>query len=187
MNPGPLSVLDITFAVIILASMIFGVFNGLVREILSLFFFIAAAILASLYYPQVAGLIGDKFGKSPHFANYAGFIAIFVAVLIMGAVITHFIKKIFNIQPLKSIDRILGAVFGLFRGIVLSGIIVFGFMAFPVNDRLLLNSKFSPFMVEVVQGVYRRWPLEWRKHFPEVEQWQGKHDRQKNNATGGRI
>ena len=113
-------------------SILFGVIKGFIRELFSLAFFILAVILSFLYYHDT-GTFFIKYLKDRDLSNFAGFVLIFVLVLSIGSVVTYVIKKLFVLGPLRSVDRILGGVFGLLRGILLSMIIVFGLITFSVK------------------------------------------------------
>jgi membrane protein required for colicin V production len=127
----------------------FGIIKGFIRELFSLAFFLIAVVLAFLFYHDVGNLF-IKSIKSRDVANFTGFILIFVVVLIVGSIVTYMVKKVFTVGPLKSIDMILGGVFGLIRGILISSIIVFALISFPVNDNLVLKSRLSPFVIKTI-------------------------------------
>jgi membrane protein required for colicin V production len=159
---GGINTLDVVLMVITLISILFGVLKGFIRELLSLAFFIVAVVLSFLFYRDV----GDFFlagVKNRDVANFAGFAAIFTVVLIIGAVVTYLVKKIFTIGPLKAIDRILGGVFGLVRGMLISAIIVFALVAFPVNDNLVTESRLSPYVVSTVGVLFNLLPQKYKE------------------------
>jgi membrane protein required for colicin V production len=139
-----------------------GIIKGFIRELFSLAFFIIAAVLAFLFYHEVGDLF-IKDIKSKDVANFTGFILIFTVVLIVGSLVTYFTKKVFTIGPLKNIDMILGGVFGLIRGILISSIIVFALISFPVNDKLILESRLSPFAMKTIDVFFKLLPIEFQK------------------------
>jgi membrane protein required for colicin V production len=152
-----LSVLDIIFLVIIGISMLLGMIKGFIRELFSLVFLIIAGVLAFLFYQDVGNWL-MKILKNKDAANFAGFVVIFTGVLIVGAFITYAIKKIFTFGPLRAVDRILGGVFGLVRGILISGVIVLMLLAFPVKDDLLVKSKIAPYLESTIKVVMKLFP-----------------------------
>lgn len=139
-----LNILDIIFIVIILLSMFLGILKGFIKELFSLVFLIIAAVLSFLYYSEIGGFL-LKYIKNKNISKFVGFVLIFVIVLIVGSLVTFFLKKIFVLGPLKSIDKILGGVFGLIRGILISCVIVFGLIASKVDGKLCIDSKLFPF------------------------------------------
>lgn len=155
------NVLDIVLIVIVSLSILFGIIKGFIRELLSLAFFIMAVVLAFLFYHEVGDMFMSSV-KSRDISNFAGFITIFVVVLIIGTVITYFAKKVFTIGPLKGVDKIMGGVFGLLRGILISAIIVFALVAFPVNDNLILKSGLAPYVMKTIDVFFNFLPEKYR-------------------------
>jgi membrane protein required for colicin V production len=158
---GAFNFLDILFLTIVILSTLFGIIKGFVRELFSLAFFIIALILSFLYYSDV-GTIYSKY-LSENIANFAGFVTIFVLVLIVGALATYFIKKMFVLGPLKTVDRIFGGVFGMVRGILIAALIVFVMIAFRINDNLVRKSSLSPFVLETIRVVFKLTPEKFKE------------------------
>lgn len=149
-----LNFLDIIFLLILLFSIIFGLFRGFVKEILSLIFLILSIVLGIVFYSD-GGRLLHGFFKNRQLSNIAGFIVVFTVVMISGYIITYFIKKILVIGPLKSIDRILGGIFGIVRGVLISIVLLFAIVYLPVKKNSIINSKLSPYlynMVKIVKG-----------------------------------
>lgn len=158
---GSLNFLDILFLTIVILSTLFGVLKGFIRELFSLAFFIIALILSFLYYSDV-GTIYSKH-LSENIANFAGFVTVFVIVLVVGTLVTYFIKKMFVLGPLKTIDRIFGGVFGLVRGILIAALIVFIMIAFQINDDLVRKSRLSPYVLETIKSVFKLTPEKFKE------------------------
>lgn len=159
-----LNILDIIILVIAALSIIFGIIKGFIREVLSLAFFAIAVVLSFLFYSQ-AGDVIFKFVENRNISNFAGFISIFTIVLIAGSIITYLVKKLLTVGPLQAVDRIMGGVFGLLRGVAISGIIVFLLIAFPVNDKLLNSSRLAPYVIDSITVLMKMLPGEWREKY----------------------
>ncbi len=183
---GGLNMLDTVFLIVILLSILFGVLRGFIRELFSMVFLIIAVVLSFLFYRD-AGNLFMKYIDDRDISNFAGFLSIFVVVLIIGSLVTYFIKKILIHGPLKSVDRILGGVFGLLRGILISGIIVFALIAFSVNDNLLLKSKLSPYVKSSIEIFLKLLPDNVREKFNLFNKRTNNHDRQKNTRTSRTV
>lgn len=110
--------LDWTFGIVIAISIIIGLFKGLIQELFSLGFFILAAALAYRLYPW-GGEIIRTFFPTTWLAHVVAFVSIFVIVLAVGIIVTWMIRKVFIHGPLKTIDRVLGGVLGLIRGVLI--------------------------------------------------------------------
>jgi membrane protein required for colicin V production len=143
---SPLNILDLLFNAVFFFSVLFGIIRGLVRELLSLGFLIAALFIAFVYY-QDMGLLLSGLLKKRDLADLAGFLLLLLLVAGAGSLITNVLGKFLVIGPLKGLDRMLGAVFGLLRATLLAGIIIYSFMAFPLNDELLKESQLAPYLI----------------------------------------
>jgi len=50
----------------------------------------------------------------------------FLVIIILGMIVAKVLSRIFRLSLSAKIDRVLGAVFGLFRGCILTAILVLG-------------------------------------------------------------
>jgi len=99
-------------------SMLLGLWRGLVQEVLSLAGWVAAFFVAQIYAPQAAAWLPME-GSSQMLRYAAGFVAVFIAVLIATVLVSFVIKKLVSAVGLGPLDRLLGSVFGLLRGLVI--------------------------------------------------------------------
>jgi len=98
-------------------SMLLGLMRGIV-QVLSLAGWVAAFYLAQYYAPSMAQWLPMQ-GSSEILRFAAGFVVVFVGVLIAQALITGVIKKMLSVVGLGLLDRLLGSLFGALRGIVI--------------------------------------------------------------------
>ena len=99
-------------------SMLLGIWRGLVQEVLSLAGWVAAFWLAQLYASQAAAWLPME-GSSQMLRHAAGFVAVFIAVLVATALVSWVVKKLLSAVGLGPLDRLLGSLFGLLRGLVI--------------------------------------------------------------------
>lgn len=117
MSDVNLSVLDIIALAIILVSAGLAFFRGFVHEILSITAW-AGASLAALYglpylQPKAREIISITWA-----ADGAAALAIFLVVLLALSLVTHAIAKRVQESSLGSLDRSLGVLFGIARGVL---------------------------------------------------------------------
>jgi membrane protein required for colicin V production len=117
-----LNILDIIIIAVIAVSGLVGVFRGLLREIMSLVGWIVSAWLAWSFASTVAPIF-DSIIQSADVRTAAAFISIFLVSLVLFALVSYFISKIMNKSPLRGMDRTLGMIFGLLRGILIIAIL----------------------------------------------------------------
>ncbi|MEK7346604.1 MAG: CvpA family protein [Pseudomonadota bacterium] len=104
---------------VLLASMVVGLWRGLVYEVLSLAGWVAAFVVAQWLAPDVAGWLPLIQG-APASVQYAvAFVAVFVATVFAAGLVSWLIKKLVETVGLRPVDRTLGGIFGLARGVVL--------------------------------------------------------------------
>lgn len=140
------TVLDYIFVIIILVSVILALRKGLVRELISLAALIGGFLLAAFYHPVVARLFQDV-AKTEAVANLLGFLIIFLAVLILGAIAAFLVNKFVKMAALEWMDRLMGGVFGFLRGWAVCSIIALAIIAFPVRQDLIARSVFAPYLL----------------------------------------
>lgn len=179
---GELNILDLLFIVILFFSLIFGLIRGLVRELLSLLFLVAALVLAFIHYHD-AGLLLNKLIANRGLADFIGFLLILALVAAAGALFTMLLGKLLVAGPLKGLDRLLGAAFGLLRGMLLCGLVIYGFLAFPLNQEPLERSQLAPVLTRALVAAIQVLPpaLRDKLHVNQI------HDSKKNNRTSRTI
>lgn len=104
-------------------SVLLGLFRGLIAQILSLAGWVAAYFASQWIAPRLAGFIPfDGWGASAKMvtAMALGFIAVLLVWGIMAMVIVSAVRATGMSGP----DRLLGAAFGLFRGLVIAAAVV---------------------------------------------------------------
>jgi membrane protein required for colicin V production len=110
--------LDLIFGGVLLVSLLLGAWRGLIYEVLSVLSWIAAFILAQWLAPDVAHKLPLS-GVSEAVRYATGFALVFVLSAFAGGLLAKLIKMLFAAIGLQPVDRVLGAAFGLVRGVVL--------------------------------------------------------------------
>ena len=99
-------------------SFLLGAWRGLVYEVLSVFVWIAAFVLAQWFAPDMAAKLPMS-GSAESLRYAAGFVVVFIGAAFVASVLVQLIKKLVAAVGLRPVDRTLGAVFGLIRGAIL--------------------------------------------------------------------
>ena len=113
-----LSAVDWILLAVLGLSLLLGLWRGLVQEVLSLAGWVAAFYLSQMYAPQTAAWLPME-GSSQMLRYAAGFVVVFLAVLVATALVSWTLKKLLSAVGLGLLDRMFGSVFGLMRGVVL--------------------------------------------------------------------
>ncbi len=134
---------DYAVLVIVGLSVIVSVWRGAVREVLALASWIAAFLASQAYAGTVATYLPESVSNAS-LRLLGGFVAVFIIVLLLAALIAIAISKLVRSVGLGPVDRGLGAIFGLVRGIlvVLTLVLLCGLTAapsFPVWREAMLS------------------------------------------------
>ncbi len=109
---------------VLFISGVMALMRGFVREALTVTAFVAAALAALWTRPVFAGLLMDMVG-SGLIANVVAMAAVFLLVYLAVSFVTSSLQKnVKSGEDVTVIDRTLGFVFGLVRGLVMLGLLV---------------------------------------------------------------
>ena len=113
-----LAALDWVFLALVLGSLLVGAWRGLVFELISLAGWAAAFVVAQWLASDVGAWLpmGDTQGS---FRHAAGFVLVFVGALFFFGFVAWLSKKLVDAVGLRPTDRVLGALFGALRGVLL--------------------------------------------------------------------
>jgi membrane protein required for colicin V production len=136
---------DVFLILVLLGSTIIGLLRGLVREAVSLLFWVvaiwAAWKLGPIVEPHLGGLLAE-----PAVAPWVGRLVILILVLLAGWVIGMLLSYFTRSMGLGLVDRIMGLLFGLLRGLVLMGLIIIGGELLNLNhEEWWHRSRLVPF------------------------------------------
>lgn len=140
------TVLDGVVAAVIIVSALLAYSRGLVRELMAIAGWVAAAVLAFLFAPQAEPLVreipyvGDFLRGSCELSIIAAFTAVFALALLVVSIFTPLFSTIVQRSAVGGLDQAAGFVFGAARGVLLV------LIAFVVYDRVMLGSDVA--MVE---------------------------------------
>lgn len=144
-----MSWVDIAILVIVGLSCFFGLWRGLVREVLSIVAWVAAISIARVYSdsfaPMFSGLI-----DSPSLRYVVAFALLCVGTLILGGLLNHFISRLVTFSGLRMTDRLLGSFFGIARGVLIVTIILFFAEPFYATAPWWQQSHFIPYGIELI-------------------------------------
>ena len=113
-----LSPLDWTFLAVLAGSLLLGAWRGLTYEVLSLLSWLAAFWLAQWFAPVVAQHL-PLGGLGAPLSYAIGFLVVFIVVVFVGGLLSYLLSQVIATVGLRPIDRMLGALFGLLRGVLL--------------------------------------------------------------------
>jgi membrane protein required for colicin V production len=125
---------DWTIIAILVISSLISVKRGFVKEAISLVIWVAAFFVAVALHEQLAVLL-SQWISSASIRYVISYALLFIATLMVGAMVNHLIAELVKMTGLSGTDRLLGTVFGLARGlIIVMAILILVPMAIPVEQ-----------------------------------------------------
>src|ERR1019366_8873834 len=121
--------LDVVLLLVLVGSVATSFSTGLAREVVGLVSMIAALVLAIWFY-GTAGSFLQPYVSSPGIANFCGFLVVFCGVLILVGFLGRVMGLLMKVAGLSFVDRLLGAGFGVVRGLLISIALVLALLAF---------------------------------------------------------
>jgi membrane protein required for colicin V production len=172
--------LDIVLLLILIWSVAASFRKGLTREILGLASAVLALLLALWFYGTAGNLFAPYVSSRP-LANLAGFLAVFLGVLLLGSLVSFVLGKFLKVTGLSIVDHLLGAAFGVVRGTLVATVLIMAIMAFSSGDRppdSVVHSRMAPHVARASHALAALAPHElqegFRKTYAQVKDaWGG--------------
>jgi membrane protein required for colicin V production len=152
---------------ILLASLVLGAWRGLVFEVMSVIGWLAAFVLAQWFAADVAARLPmQSAGDSLRYA--AGFVLVFIASVFVAGLISALLRKVITVIGLRPVDRLLGAGFGVFRGLILllALTVVLQLTSMAQND-WWQQSQGGPVLTALLKGLKPILPERFGAYLPD--------------------
>jgi membrane protein required for colicin V production len=151
---------------IILLSALMAAAEGFFFEIFFLAGSVAGYLVAAWGYARVTPWF-LQFVSAQWMANTAGFLTVFFAVILLAGMAGRIARWIFKEAGLQWFDRVLGAAFGLARGIVIATVLVMSLVAFSPGLDMVSQSRLGHYFLVFGYGVSWLAPSELRGRMKE--------------------
>jgi membrane protein required for colicin V production len=158
------TVFDYVVLGIIGLSMLLSLMRGLVREILGLLGWVAAALAAKAYAVDIALMLPADI-PNQGLRLGAAFAIVFLVILLVASLVAIAISELFRLVGLGWLDRGLGGLFGCARGLMIVGVLVMlGGMTTLPQDPRWRNAMFSAPLEAMVLAIEPWLPQDMAKH-----------------------
>lgn len=174
-----MNLLDIGIALILVISVLMAFRSGFSREVIGLVAVVLAAICGIWFYGS-AGAFLLPYVSSPQVAHFAGFALIFFGIMLLGALAGYVVSRLLKTVGLTWLDRMLGAMFGAVRGILICVVLVMALVAFSPGPagagapRSVVSSRLAPYVIGASKVIVTVAPHEmkdgFRAHYDQVRQ-----------------
>ncbi|HEV3317986.1 MAG TPA: CvpA family protein [Candidatus Angelobacter sp.] len=161
-----MNVLDWVILAILLLSVLLAVAQGFFFEVISLAGTVIGYLMAAWSYGRLAPWF-LPYVKSPAIADLAGFLTIFLAVVLLAGATARIVRWAIREVGLRWVDRFLGGAFGLVRGLIVVTVGVLALTAFAPESRELSESSLAKYLLVSGRGASWLAPSVVREKFRE--------------------
>ena len=159
-----MTIADWMICAVILINVVAAAMQGFTRELIGLASVVVGLVVAALGYTWAAAWFEDL-ARSHDVALAAGFLALFVAILVLGALVSVLAKKMIKTAGLQSFDRVLGAIFGALRGLAVDCILLLALVAFAIKPEAVQQSVLAPFVTTGARVIALLMPADLKSQF----------------------
>lgn len=153
-----MSWLDVLIALTLVASFVGGLATGFLRGLLTLIGLIAGIVIAGRLYSDLATHL--SFIHHDGAASVVAFAIIFLATMLLAAIIAQILRAVIARVMLGCLDRFLGGVMGLLSGALFWGLILALWAKFFGGDTLG-HSLLAPFLATKFPPILAMLPSEF--------------------------
>jgi membrane protein required for colicin V production len=154
--------------------------KGLTREVVGLLSVVIGIFAGTWLYGSTAAWF-EPYVSSHAMASFCGFMAVFLGVMLLGSLISLIISKVLRVTGLSFFDHLLGAAFGILRGVLMASALVMALLAFAPGARAntppdaVANSRLAPLVVGAAKVFVAAAPREmkdgFRRSYEQVESY----------------
>lgn len=178
-------IIDVVVVIVLLFSAVVSFWRGLIREILTIAGIVGGIVAAyvggPLLIPQMRVWFGVVEGAEPQkllgpityemAADVTSYLTVLIVVIFILSIISHFISEFVRNIGLGALDRSLGVLFGLARGILMLGVVYLPF-SFLLSDEqkeeYLVPAKSYVYLEAVSQSLMEYMPGEVEQALSEA-------------------
>jgi membrane protein required for colicin V production len=142
---------DWVIVVAMVLSMALAAKEGFFYEIFSLAGVVVGYLAAAWEYTRLAGWF-SPYTRTQWVAEIGAFLLIFIAVAVLAGMVGRITRWAVKEVGLRWFDRLLGAAFGLLRGVLVVAVIVLALASFTPGVRLLAGSALGPYFLAMARG-----------------------------------
>src|SRR6187549_1708595 len=148
-----MSAVDYIILAILVISAIMGLVRGLLREAVAVITWFLAIILAWYFGTSLEPYLGGVLVGSP-LRIWAARTIIFVCVLLLGGAVGVVLGHFVRVSMFAGMDKFLGFVFGIVRGVVVVGAFTIAIQALSMDqDPKWKNSRLMPYAIGVADAL----------------------------------
>jgi membrane protein required for colicin V production len=161
-----MNIADWAIAAVIVLSAVMAAREGFFQQAFGLAGISLGYLLAAWQYHTVAGWFEPHL-KSPWLGEIAGFVLIFLAVVMVAGIAGRIVRWAMKEAGLSLLDRLLGALLGMVKGSLFVSILLMGMTAFTPTSKWLDGSELAPYFLVFGRAAIWLAPSQMRAKFFE--------------------
>src|SRR5512146_794278 len=161
-----MAVVDWVIVAAVVLSMALAAKEGFFYEIFSLAGVVVGYLLAAWEYGRVAGWF-SPYTRAQWVAEIGAFLLIFIAVVGIAGLAGRITRWALKEVGLRWFDRLLGAAFGLLRGVLVIAVVALALASFTPGTRMLSGSTLGPYFLVVARAAAWVAPAAVRARFQQ--------------------
>lgn len=161
-----MNIVDWLILIVIVLSLLVAATEGFSHQAFGIAGLIVGYLVAAWQYQHLADWFAPHL-TNPWLAEIAGFVTIFLVVLLVASVAGRIVRWAMKEAGLSYFDRILGALLGLLKGGLFVAVILMGMTAFTPTSRLLEGSELAPYFLVLGRAAIWLAPSQLRAKFYE--------------------
>lgn len=147
-----INLLDTALLIILLFFSVKGLIRGLVQEVAGLLGVAAGIVLARTFSAQFAPVL-SQYGVSPGFAPMLSMALLFLAGILAVGLAAHALHRMLESAFAGGIDRMLGLLAGLAKGLIFAGVIGYIAVRLLPNVPVVKESQILPPLMRFIQSL----------------------------------
>jgi membrane protein required for colicin V production len=148
-----LPLIDILLLILILLMVVHGFVKGFIAELFSWAALVLSIWAAVLLFPAGAAFLRKSYMQNVRLVpEIIAFVVIFVLIMLFIKFLERILRDVIEEANLGTVNKLLGAVFGLIEGFALTALIIFVFAVQPLFDasKLIGESIFSGILLPFI-------------------------------------
>ena len=147
--------------IVMLAGLIGGIVKGVIQQIFSLGGLILGIIVGTLISETFATLLLSIFRMSDQTARIVAFVIILLVVPMVCGLIGKGLSKLVHAANLGFIDRLLGGIFGLFKAVLVMGLVIMVLDMMGISDKIVRYEEKKQSQLYVPVSEFSGFCLQW--------------------------
>jgi len=158
--------LDIVILIVLGVTLMLGLIKGFIRQLIGIAAVVVGLLLAAKYYLPFSRTV-NRLVSADKWSELIAFLLLFIGVLVAGWLVAFLLSRLIQ-GPLKLLDHVFGGALGVFKGVLICGVLVFALLVFPVDKHGLMKSRLAPYCYWITKGFVHLIPQELKEKFREA-------------------